>query len=302
MYQLTELFIYKFLFCIGILIALHLFAFHQKHRNHYLIRLLLTSAVCIGIAIAIPLPSIFYNSIATSLIFFFIFMLCTISMYFVYDLPIKSIFFIAVTSYTTQHISHELFSLESTLFGLVTDSTLGLYGSNVVDLTKLETTHLFISLVYIETFFIAYVAVYFLIGRKINKTELTINNTPILILSGVILLVDIVLNAVVIYIQEGYNKTYAIVGCIYNLLCCGMILFILIALATNKRLKVELETTTKLLEKAEEQYRSNKENVDLINIKCHDLKHILNEYAAEGKINQNLADELKDIVKIYDYL
>lgn len=300
MYQLTELFIYKFLFCIGILIALHLFAFHQKHRNHYLIRLLLTSAVCIGIAIAIPLPSIFYNSIATSLIFFFIFMLCTISMYFVYDLPIKSIFFIAVTSYTTQHISHELFSLESTLFGLVTDSTLGLYGSNVVDLTKLETTHLFISLVYIETFFIAYVAVYFLIGRKINKTELTINNTPILILSGVILLVDIVLNAVVIYIQEGYNKTYAIVGCIYNLLCCGMILFILIALATNKRLKVELETTTKLLEKAEEQYRSNKENVDLINIKCHDLKHILNEYAAEGKINQNLADELKDIVKIYD--
>ena len=127
-----------------------------------------------------------------------------------------------------------------------------------------------------------------------------INNTPILILSGVILLVDIILNAVVIYIQEGYNKTYAIVSCIYNLLCCGMILFILISLATNKRLKVELETTTKLLEKAEEQYRSNKENVDLINIKCHDLKHMLNEYAAEGKINQNLADELKGIVKIYD--
>ena len=43
-----------------------------------------------------------------------------------------------------------------------------------------------------------------------------------------------------------------------------------------------------------------KNNVDLINIKCHDLKHMLNEYAAEGKINQNLADELKGIVKIYD--
>ena len=300
MYQLTELFIYKFLFCIGILVALHLFAFHQKHRDHYLVRLLVSSFICIGVSIAIPLPSFFYNSIATSLIFFFIFLLCTISTYFVYDLPIKSIFFIAVTSYTTQHISHELFSLESTLFGLVTDSTLGLYGSVVVDLTKLDITHLFIVLVYLETFFVSYVTVYFLIGRRINKTELMINNTPILILSGVILLVDIILNAVVIYIQEGYNKTYAIVSCIYNLLCCGMILFILISLATNKRLKVELETTTKLLEKAEEQYRSNKENVDLINIKCHDLKHMLNEYAAEGKINQNLADELKGIVKIYD--
>lgn len=300
MYALTELFIYKFLFCVGILVALHLFSFRQKHRSHYLVRLLITSLISVGLAVAIPLPEYFYNSIATSIIFFLIFMLCTFSIYFVYDMPIKNIFFIAVTSYTTQHISHELFSLESTVFGLVTDSTMGLYGNSIIDFTSLDTTHLLFILVYLETFFVAYAAVYLLLGRKINKTELNINNTPMLILSCVILLVDIILNAVVIYIKEDYNKTYAIVGCIYNLLCCGMILFILLSLATNKRLKVELETTTKLLEKAEEQYRSNKENVDLINIKCHDLKHMLNEYAAEGKINQSLAEELKDTVQIYD--
>ena len=41
----------------------------------------------------------------------------------------------------------------------------------------------------------------------------------------------------------------------------------------NVKLKSDLETIRQLWEQDRRQYEAAKENIDLINIKCHDLKH-----------------------------
>ncbi len=300
MYILSELFFYKIIFVIEILIAMHLFSFKQIKKNHYVIKLILSILVCIGLAIAFPIPQNLYNTFYTSFMFLVLFIICTISLGFVYEIPFRIIFFISITAYTMQHFAHESFSLIVSIFNMATSPTLGFYGSNIVDFSKFDLKTLFYAFIYLDVYLLTYWVTYSILGKKINKKELIIENYSMLIISGVVLLVDIILNAVIVYINDNYNKAYTIVSCIYNLLCCSMVLYIQFSLATNKHLKSELQTTMQLLKQAEDQYKSSKENVDIINLKCHDLKHQLTEYAKNGKLDSELLGELENVINIYD--
>ena len=300
MYILSELFFYKIIFVIEILIAMHLFSFKQIKKNHYVIKLIISILVCIGLAIAFPIPQNLYNTFYTSFMFLFLFIICTISLGFVYEIPFRIIFFISITAYTMQHFAHESFSLIVSIFNMAISPTLGFYGSNIVDFSKFDLKTLFYAFIYLDVYLLTYWVTYSILGKKINKKELIIENYYMLIISGVVLLVDIILNAVIVYINDNYNKAYTIVSCIYNLLCCSMVLYIQFSLATNKHLKSELQTTMQLLKQAEDQYKSSKENVDIINLKCHDLKHQLTEYAKNGKLDSELLGELENVINIYD--
>ncbi len=300
MYILSELFFYKIIFVIEILIAMHLFSFKQIKKNHYVIKLIISILVCIGLAIAFPIPQNLYNTFYTSFMFLFLFIICTISLGFVYEISFRIIFFISITAYTMQHFAHESFSLIVSVFNMATSPTLGFYGSNIVDFSKFSLQTLFYVFIYLDVYLLTYWVTYSILGKKVNKKELIIENYYMLIISGVVLLVDIILNAVIVYINDNYNKAYTIVSCIYNLLCCSMVLYIQFSLATNKHLKSELQTTMQLLKQAEDQYKSSKENVDIINLKCHDLKHQLTEYAKNGKLDSELLGELENVINIYD--
>ena len=300
MYILSELFFYKIIFVIEILIAMHLFSFKQIKKNHYVIKLIASIIICLGLALAFPIPQNLYNTFYTSFMFLVLFIICTISLGFVYEIPFRIIFFISITAYTMQHFAHESFSLIVSVFNMATSPTLGFYGSNIVDFSKFSLQTLFYVFIYLDVYLLTYWVTYSILGKKINKKELIIENYYMLIISGVVLLVDIILNAVIVYINDNYNKAYTIVSCIYNLLCCSMVLYIQFSLATNKHLKSELQTTMQLLKQAEDQYKSSKENVDIINLKCHDLKHQLTEYAKNGKLDSELLGELENVINIYD--
>ena len=300
MYILSELFFYKIIFVIEILIAMHLFSFKQIKKNHYVIKLIASIIICLGLALAFPIPQNLYNTFYTSFMFLVLFIICTISLGFVYEIPFRIIFFISITAYTMQHFAHESFSLIVSAFNMATSPTLGFYGSNIVDFSKFSLQTLFYVFIYLDVYLLTYWVTYSILGKKVNKKELIIENYYMLIISGVVLLVDIILNAVIVYINDNYNKAYTIVSCIYNLLCCSMVLYIQFSLATNKHLKSELQTTMQLLKQAEDQYKSSKENVDIINLKCHDLKHQLTEYAKNGKLDSELLGELENVINIYD--
>ena len=300
MYILSELFFNKIIFVIEILIAMHLFSFKQIKKNHYVIKLIASIIICLGLALAFPIPQNLYNTFYTSFMFLVLFIICTISLGFVYEIPFRIIFFISITAYTMQHFAHESFSLIVSIFNMAISPTLGFYGSNIVDFSKFDLKTLFYAFIYLDVYLLTYWVTYSILGKKINKKELIIENYYMLIISGVVLLVDIILNAVIVYINDNYNKAYTIVSCIYNLLCCSMVLYIQFSLATNKHLKSELQTTMQLLKQAEDQYKSSKENVDIINLKCHDLKHQLTEYAKNGKLDSELLGELENVINIYD--
>lgn len=300
MYVLSELFFYKILFVVEILFFMHLLSFRQTKKNHYVVRMVVSIVICLSLAVAFPIPPQFYNSFYTSIMFLILFAFCVVALFFVYRIPFKILIFISITAYTTQHFAHELFALVVQCLGMVTSPTLGLYGSQPIDFTKFDQNTVFYALIYMEIYLVVYWVIFAIIGKRFQKNKIIIENDSMVLIAAIVLLVDVILNAVIIYITGGYNKAYTIVGCIYNLLCCSMVLYIQFSLTKTKNLQLELQTTLRLLKQSEAQYKTSKENIELINLKCHDLKHQLREYAQKGHLDSEYLKELEGVIEIYD--
>lgn len=65
-------------------------------------------------------------------------------------------------------------------------------------------------------------------------------------------------------------------------------------------MNIEIERMQEALRQAEKQYALQKENINLINIKCHDLKHQIRQFATKGAIDTQYIAEIEDIINIYD--
>lgn len=297
--KFTELFIYKPLFMFELLIAMHLFSFHLPKKKNYIIRYIISILSCLILSILFPLfDNVSYSWWFSSLMFIVLYLIAFISLFFVYDVPWHKLFFISIASYTSQHLSHELYALIARLFNLNNSSSLGFYGNNEISFDS--SIQIIQIMSYLEIHLLVYIVIYFLFGKKIKNDEIKIDNKSLMLISSLILFTNIVLSSVITYLDMNYNKIYFIIVGIYNILSCLMVLYIQFYIIDNKKLKGELQLTSQLLHQSEIRYEESKKNVNLINLKCHDLKHQLTEYAKNGKLDSELLGELENVINIYD--
>lgn len=83
---------------------------------------------------------------------------------------------------------------------------------------------------------------------------------------------------------------------------CITILYLQYALFKKSAVEHELLTMDMLWRQQKDQYDLAKENIDLINQKCHDLKHQVRALRgmAEGKERERYLDEIDQSIRIYD--
>ena len=298
MYDLTELFVYKFVFIAELLVAMHLFFFRRKKRSLYPLRIAIGAVICLGLGGAYPIA--FYSAWYSSVMFFVLFTLCALSFAFIYYATAKQIFFLSVAAYTAQHSAHEIYALLANSFKLVVSPTMGMYGDSPINLIFDDRVVWVNLLVYIEIYFACYWILYNIFGKKVNKEEMQIKNFHVVVMAALILIVDIILNAVAVYISAGYSREYTYLTSFYNLICCSLIFYIQISLCVERNLRNELEIVSVLFHESEKRFKRSEENVMLLNLKCHDLKHQIREYAGKVSIDKEYVKDLVDIVDIYD--
>lgn len=297
---ITELFAYKIIFVIEILFSMHLLSFYLPKKKYPVCRYILTILICILIAIIFPLfKDVSYSWWYSSIMFLILFTCCAISLYFVYNISIQNIFLISITAYTSQHLAYQAYNVLTTFLSIEEKLSFISYGDIPlnVNITYLNIISFSILLI---VYVIIYTIVFVIFNERINKDEAKISNFSIVLISGLILLIDIIINSIIIYSDKFKGKEVSIIICVYNILCCLMVLFLLFNILNIKQLKTELTITSQLLNKAEEQYKQNKENVDLINIKCHDLKHQIRNFGNKANISNETVKELENIINIYD--
>ena len=297
---ITELFAYKIIFVIEILFSMHLLSFYLPKKKYPVCRYILTILSCLLIAIIFPLfKNVSYSWWYSSIMFFILFTCCAISLYFVYNISIQNIFLISITAYTSQHLAYQAYNVLTTFLSIEEKLSFISYGDIPlnVNITYLNIISFSILLI---VYVIIYTIVFVIFNERINKDEAKISNFSIVLISGLILLIDIIINSIIIYSDKFQGKEVSIIICTYNILCCLMVLFLLFNILNIKQLKTELTITSQLLNKAEEQYKQNKENVDLINIKCHDLKHKIRSFGNKANISNETVKELENIINIYD--
>lgn len=143
------------------------------------------------------------------------------------------------------------------------------------------------------------VAFYFIFAKRIKSREcLGIKNIHIIILS--IITISIVYVLSVFVGTDGEATVYS--GKIYSAVCSLLLLVIQFGLFEQEKKASERLEIERILHNEREVRRISKENIELINIKCHDLKHQL---AAIRRItdNEKWKAGLKEIEKailIYD--
>ena len=297
---MTGLFWYKILFMTELLIAESVFFFRLEKRSFFGWRVFASYVICYAAAIIFPLENEFsYTAWYVSLMFLILSVISLLCFFAVFKIKFINAFFCVITAYTAQHLSYELASLVFSLFGVALDKNA--YGSQTVDFTVSGGGTFWFVLGYIDIFVLVYSLIYIVLARKMEKgSELKIKSYSLMLLSGLILLVDIILNASVIYLEEGYSPTYETVNGIYNIISCILVFYIQISMITLKDMRNEIEAIGEVLRRANEQYASTKKNIDLINMKCHDMKYQIRKFASSGEVDSETVKSIENIIAVYD--
>lgn len=295
MYELTSLFWYRPIFMTELVVAEVLFSSCLKRKKGFALRLISVLLLCFGIAFAFPLV---YNAIYCSFMFFFLFMVTVVVQKLLFDDSWGNIVYCSVAAYTMQHLSYELYDFIIVLAGLNSGMPLGTYGDGRFFAGQNTLT----AVIGLFVYGVVYWLIYQFFASKIHKWDVLKLKTPsVVTLVVVIVLIDIVFSAIVSYSSgDVVNRTHIIMLYIYNIVCCLFCFYILFELPLRKKFENEYETVNRLREQEREQYAISKENINLINLKCHDLRHQVRMIGTQSRISTEAMNEIEKIISIYD--
>ncbi len=278
-------------------VAESMFARKFKLRKGAPWRIALGAILCMGAAFAIPIVA--FNTFYGSLMFLALFAVSLGAMALIYDEPFKNILCCAIAGFTVQHIAQELYEIFGSALRATGVAAFDFYGSGSA-FGSTET--IVFMLVYFQIFFLIYSAAYWLFCAKIEQLGIFgMNNFTVILIAVLFVFINVVFGAVIIWSLP--EKTDAASVCmlhVYGILCCVLALIMLFELPRRKRVETELAAVKQINHMQSEQYRISKENVELINLKCHDLKHHIRRFKHIGNVSGKELAELEKVVDIYD--
>lgn len=256
-----------------------LFLYSLPKRKSFVFRYALSVIICLAVGVFIPNKiDVSIEALASLYVFIryiSLFALTVAAMYVCFDMKFFSLFSACSAGYAVQHASSRLLISIGSIFDLWS------FVSQCGDLGVIVLEFIF--------FPIPYMVSYFVFGRYVAKNKLYENSGWFQnVLSIVMVIICIGLSR---FSSNISRHLYAVSMCIFALL-------VQITLQRASKLREENAVTQSILQQERKRYEINKENIDLINIKCHDLKYRLASYG--GHLPQDEIDSIMRAVNLYD--
>lgn len=146
---------------------------------------------------------------------------------------------------------------------------------------------------------VVYIAIYFVFVRRFRDApEKYFENRFNILLGMAIAAITIFLHMMLEEVVSMADTfIYSIIS-VYNILFCIFTLCLQYGAFRSKKLADSRDVLELLMHKQAEQYRTGKENIELINVKCHDMKYRLSRL--DGRIDEKELKEIKNAIDIYD--
>ncbi len=288
----AALFWYKLMFMGELVLAEGLAAYTLKKKRYFAVRVTLC---LIGLfAVAFLCPIFYFNAAYSSLMFLLFFGVTLIALKICFEESLVNLLFCAIIAYTTQHIAYIVYNFILSVTGI---GTFNVYGDETV-----QVFDVFTGLVYAGTYAIIYWFVWAFVEYRVRQQEdLKIGSIKLFVLSATIILIDIVLNAIVVYAAGERSELVLLSFYLANIINCALALGLQFYLLSNKMLEKEVQTVQSLWLRDKKMYEMSKENIELINIKCHDLrKQIRALHTSEGAVDKAALQEVENAVNMYD--
>ena len=152
---------------------------------------------------------------------------------------------------------------------------------------------------------LVYALAYPLLIKRIEKTGLLQIDDPVMVLAtALVIVVNMVLDLVVkdvVVPDLGVPAYDANTLSTVYLLLCVYIMYSAFEIVYVRRLQMSMAAIERLRAAEARQYEMSRENIEAINIKCHDLKHQIRALAAGGAaVDGRVLDEISREVGVYD--
>ncbi len=279
-----------FLFLLQLVLPEIMLVFALRRKKLFILRLIcgVLTLSALTVLIAFLQPFIPDYPLLGALPYFVLFAFTIVIMKMCFDCPIKILVLCGVAAYSLQNMLYRvmsLFEITGTVWRF----------SQVVGNYNLAYW-----LIYAPVLLTAYVAAYFLFVRRIHAKGIeNIYSRNVMFISAVTLSITLVLCS--------YTNAYwwqyqlSIVNYCFTILSNLFVITIISGMFENVGLRNEISAVRRLWEQDKRQYELAKENIDIINIKCHDLKHKIQSLRlSESGISAEELKEIENCTAIYD--
>lgn len=265
-----------------ILIAVFFFCGWMDRRPRFLLRACLSGAALLAVSMMwtwIPFDNEWTKSIRTTLFFF----LCVAIVKICFEGPLRQAVFYVTAAGAAQHFS---FRMARTLLAV---------GNQCLKLPSGITIFVY------PVFSVLFVFLCYLIfGRELHKKDvkyMTGSQTVLFLLIGMQLCTNVLQNLFDKYSTGSGFQAYTVYS-LFDMISCLFLLALQCEITRRENEQYNGEILQHLLYQQKQQMQISKENIELINIKCHDIK---NQIATLGsRVPQEEIRELEQAVKIYD--
>jgi len=145
------------------------------------------------------------------------------------------------------------------------------------------------------------VAVYLLFVRHFETTgELKEKDNRMLALAAITLFITVVVS--LLARRTITAEEQRLVCWLYGTLCCVLVLFLLMYFPKENRLYSDQKLLEQVIQVMGEQQKSTRESMEIINVKCHDIKHQLNALMEmdDKEQRRKCTEEIRQAVSIYE--
>lgn len=284
------MYLYFFHFSLQLFIEEAFFAAHAPRRDRFPLRLILVLALYFGAGYGFVelfriLPG---NAYALSILHYvLLFCISLLMLRFCFRLGFKEALFIGTAGYAVQHVTYALSTI-------LRDSIRQLFGADAIPEAVNEAV--LAILIYALSGLLAY---RLLVQPNTKGGELRKADFRMLLLSLTVLGSSVVLSIFV----DAIGVPEAVVICrLYAAVACTLGLVMQFSISHSNRLETDNQILEYMLRQEKQQHEMAKENIDIINIKCHDLKYQIAQLEAidDRAQRQDSIRELEQSVMIYD--
>lgn len=288
--------LYKVVFMGLLLFGEALFLVRLERRAHFWPRAVLCALLLLGTAAALPVLG--YDAWHGSALFLTLFACTLAGLAVCFAEPFENLLFCGVAGYTVQHLAYLLYTFlnDLTQMGRAFGNVIDPYASDPLVLSELAWLQVAF---YADCYFLVYAAAFFIFDPKLQANhDLQLGRTNMVVLSGLLIAADVILNMVTNYYTAPYRVPLLLERC-YNILLCGLILALLYYQLAQRQLKDELSGVRFVLEQGKKQYELARKNAELLNIKYHDLRHQRDSAVQAGLLAGEGARELDQVLQQY---
>lgn len=288
---MLSLFWYKFQFMIELLIIEAMFVSRLRRRKYFLLRLIPCIIIIFTVVTFFPLK---YDALYNSFMFLLFFVLTLLMVIFCFRDRLWNVLFCCLAAYTVQHVAY---LLNTILINLFIDDYGNVYqGGELPQLTAGQNAVIWI--VYFACYLMVYAEAYLMLISIIPKNpDLQLGRTVMIVICGLVIIVDIVFNMYTVYNTEGTLAVF--LEEVYNLIICLLVLQMQFQKLRQKKILEDYDVIQKILEKEQMQYKHLKDNMNIINVKCHDLKHQLRAIRHDEHSDLKELKQVEQAISIY---